>query len=261
MLQIYGLSDSSIISLLEQKKREGVSVTVFHDKNGAKSLPPSLGAYPVKTTGLMHRKILIIDEAQVFLGTANFTTQSLKMHDNLVLGAWSPSLAKFLQDSIDTEDSVEVGGVNITSFLLPDFEGRAIKQLAERIDSASKTIRMAMFTLTHPELVHKLTEAQKRGVAVSIAIDRYTAQGASQKSIEILQKAGAEILTNRGSQLLHHKWALIDEKTLIMGSANWTDAAFSKNQDCLLILEELPKEQQKVLKKIWKAVAIASEKL
>ena len=209
----------------------------------------------------MHRKILIIDDTLCLLGTANFTTQSLKMHDNLVLGLWSPAVAKFLRECIEQEGIFEVAGIKITGFLLPDFDGRAIRRLLSCIECATKSIQVAMFTLTHPELVLKLADAQKRGVRVSIAIDRYTAEGASQKSIGILQDAGAEILLNQGSQLLHHKWAIIDENILVMGSANWTKAAFSNNQDCLFILEKLPSSQQKVLKKLWNAVAIAAQKL
>lgn len=260
-LQIYGLSDPTILNLLKQKKGAGIPLTIFHDKKGSKDLPSCLEAYPVKTSGLMHRKILIIDESLCLLGTANFTTQSLKMHDNLVVGLWSPAIAKFLRECIDLEGNFEVDGVKITAFLLPDFDRKAINRLNSCIDTAVKSIQVAMFTLTHSELVQKLANAQKRGVKVSVAIDRYTGEGASRKSIEILKAAGVEVLLNQGSQLLHHKWAIIDEKNLVMGSANWTKAAFANNQDCLLILEKLPLSQQKILRKLWNAIAIGSQKL
>lgn len=253
-LQIYDLSDPAILQLLEKKKSEGLEVTISHDKHG--HLPKVLEAQPVKCRGLMHRKILIIDEALILLGTANFTTQSLKMHDNLVLGLWHPELAQFLKGAKGEFKSGE-----LSAYLLPDSEGAALRALGAFIDSATKTIQVAIFTLTHQKLVGKLAQAQKRGVAVSVAVDRYTALGASKKAIEQLQEAGAEVLLNHGSQLLHHKWALIDGQTLAMGSANWTAAAFEKNQDCLLILENLMPDHQKVIKNLWRSVAIASEKM
>ncbi len=253
-LQIYDLTDPSILKLLEKKKREGLNVTILHDKHG--HLPKELEGNPVKCRGLMHRKILIIDEALILLGTANFTTQSLKMHDNLVLGRWHPELAQFLKKGSGAFKSGD-----LSAYLLPDAEGAALRALGSCIDSAAKSIQVAIFTLTHPELVGKLAQAQKRGVSVSVAVDRYTAMGASKKAIEQLQTAGAEVLLNQGSQLLHHKWALIDGQTLAMGSANWTGAAFGKNQDCLLILENLMPGHQKVIKNLWRSVAIASEKM
>lgn len=258
-LQIYDLTDPSILSVLEKKKKEGLNVAISHDKHG--HLPKALETRPVKCRGLMHRKILILDEALILLGTANFTTQSLKMHDNLVLGLWHPELARFFIGSSGGEGSFRSGEMEIRAYLLPDSAGAALKALGQCIDSAAQSIQVAIFTLTHPDLVSKLAEAQKRGVAVTVAVDRYTALGASKKGIEKLQEAGAKILVNQGSQLLHHKWALFDGKTLAMGSANWTAAAFGKNQDCLLILQDLDRSHQKLIKKLWSTVAIASEKL
>ena len=255
VLQIYGLTDPEILALLKKKQAEGVAVTIFYDKNGSKGLPKSLNAYSVSSQGLMHRKILIIDSCQVFLGTANFTTQSLKMHDNLILGIWDPALARFFTESIEETHIGEVGNALISSFLVPN-----LAQLCHVIDGATESIQIAMFTLTHPQIVQKLIEAMHRGVSVTLAIDRYTSAGASQKAVEQLKNAGAHLLVSQGSQLLHHKWAWIDQETFVLGSANWTGAAFEKNEDCLLILKRLNSKQKKILTRLWKALAIASEK-
>lgn len=258
-LQIYGLTDPSLISLLSSKKQEGIDVKIIHDKKASQNLPKQLNAIPAKCKGLMHRKILIIDDTLVFLGTANFTTQSLKMHDNLVLGTYSRELAEFLQGG-ENQNAISIGSTPLVPFYFPDKEGIAYQALAKSIENAKKSIQIAMFTLTHKGLITKLSEAQKRGVNVSVAIDRYTARGASRKAIETLKENGAEILLSQGSQLLHHKWVLIDGETLAMGSANWTQAAFDKNQDCLLLFKELNKTHKKTFNRLWKAVAIASEK-
>lgn len=259
LLHIYELSDPSILDLLTKRHADGLQMAIFHDKKRA--LPKGLPAHPVKTRGLMHRKILVIDDTLVLLGTANFTTQSLKMHDNLILGIWDRAFAQFFADSSASEGKFHVGGLAIQCFLLPDSEGRAAAALGKHIDEAAESIRVAMFTLTHPVLVEKLAEAQKRGVEVTVAVDRYTAMGASKKAVERLQEAKARVLVNYGSQLLHHKWAVIDGKTLVLGSANWTAAAFKKNQDCLLILENLSISDRRIVDRIWRGVAIGSEKL
>jgi phosphatidylserine/phosphatidylglycerophosphate/cardiolipin synthase-like enzyme len=52
--------------------------------------------------------------------------------------------------------------------------------------------------------------------------------------------------------------AWIDHNKLIMGSANWTNAAFSRNEDNFFILEPLNKEQNKMLKKVFKQIDIFS---
>ena len=254
VLYIYGLTDPEILTLLKNKQAEGVRVTIFYDKKGSKGLPKSLNAYPVDSQGLMHRKILIIDSSQIFLGTANFTTQSLKMHDNLILGIWDPALAGFFSESIADFHKTQVGNMTITSYLVPN-----LTKLCQVIEEAKESIQIAMFTLTHPQIVQKLCDAAQRGIAVSTAIDHYTAAGASKKAVDQLKSAGVQIYESQGSQLLHHKWAWIDQKTFVLGSANWTAAAFEKNEDCLLILKGLDPNQKKFVNRLWKTLAIASK--
>ncbi|MDN3506878.1 MAG: phosphatidylserine/phosphatidylglycerophosphate/cardiolipin synthase family protein [Simkaniaceae bacterium] len=257
-MQIYGLTDPDLIALLGKKQAEGLDIQIFYDKRASARLP--LLAYPVKSSGLMHRKILVIDQSQIFIGSANCTPQSLKMHDNLVLGLKDEKMADFFTQSIDSDHIFDLQGQILSAHLLPDFEGKALPDLCDQIDLAKTSIHIAMFTLTHPQIVEKLIAAKKRGVSITIAIDRYTALGASKKSIQQLINAGATVLTSQGSQLLHHKWAWIDKSTFILGSANWTGAAFEKNQDCLLIMKNLAPGHQKTLAKVWKAVEKQSKK-
>lgn len=256
-MQMYGLTDPDVIALLTKKQSDGLDVQIFYDKKASSSLP--LLAYPVQSSGLMHRKILVIDGYQIFIGTANCTPQSLKMHDNLILGLSSEALADFFQKCILENEEFIIDNQMISAYLLPDFSGTALTELCKRIDRANSSIQIAMFTLTHPTIMKSLIGAKKRGVAISIAIDRYTALGASKKMIEKLQSIGVEILTSQGSQLLHHKWALIDDNTFILGSANWTRSAFEKNQDCLLIFDDLTSKHKKILSQIWKTIAKSTQ--
>ena len=69
--------------------------------------------------------------------------------------------------------------------------------------------------------------------------------------IEELCKNGISPLKSEGGKLLHHKWALIDQKTLFLGSANWTRLAFQKNEDCLFILHNLTEKQTNYFLKLW----------
>ena len=45
--------------------------------------------------------------------------------------------------------------------------------------------------------------------------------------------------------------AIIDDTTLIMGSANWTKAAFTQNSENITFLYPLTDEQQIKLKAFW----------
>ena len=61
-------------------------------------------------------------------------------------------------------------------------------------------------------------------------------------------------LLSQGRELLHHKWAVIDDRVLAMGSANWTKAAFNKNSDFLFFLSPLDKRQRRFLGNLWEII-------
>lgn len=252
---MYSLTDPDLLKLLIHKSQEGLEVSIFYDKsassNLSKKLPPTIHTYPIQTSGLMHRKILIVDETLVFIGSANWTPTSLKMHDNLVLGLFHQELAAHLSKSKAPSFAFELEGQHAELWLLPDVEDKALNRLINLLDTAQKTIRIAMFTFTHPKLTEALIQAKKREVSVTVVIDRYTGQGSSEKALERLKQADVEVQLNIGTQLLHHKWAYIDEKILVQGSANWTLAAFSKNEDCFMILQDLSTKQRKFLNELW----------
>ena len=50
-----------------------------------------------------------------------------------------------------------------------------------------------------------------------------------------INSVGIPLLTS--GDLLHHKYALIDKETLITGSHNWTEAANTKNDETVLVIE------------------------
>jgi cardiolipin synthase A/B len=144
--------------------------------------------------------------------------------------------------------------------LLPELDQNACDAICQKIDRAKKEIQIAMFTFTHDQVVQSLIKAIQKGIRVTVAIDRYTREGASKKCVETLLQSGARILVSQGDALHHHKWALIDHEIFILGSANWTKAAFTKNQDCLFILEHLSKDQKDMLRRLWRGIEISMKK-
>ncbi len=259
-LSIYGLSDKSILDLLGKKVKENISVRIEYDKSASGNLSklfPSSKA--VKTAGLMHRKIAVIDHTRVLLGSANLTTTSLRHHTNLVLALYSPLLANYLENPLSSSFCFDLHNQKAEMYLLPDKENLGLTSLLQKLQGAQKNIHIAMFTLTHPHIADALIQAKRRGVDVKVAIDHYTARGASQKTVQRLKKEGLHIGLSQGRELLHHKWALIDDRTLVMGSANWTKAAFTKNHDFLFFVSPLSKKQRHFLKNLWTTIEAESD--
>ena len=258
---MFGLSDEPILSELAQKTKEGVHVDLYYDLKGSPRLDLLIqGArlHPIEHSGLMHLKILIIDHEMVFIGSANMTTSSLKMHDNLMLGLMDRKAAHFLEKKTPHESGyfkTLLKGQELEIWLLPDLEGLALLDLRKKIKEASRSIRIAQFTYTHPALIEEVIAAHKRGVEVSVVIDMHSSLGASAQAIQRMKQSGAAIFISQGVQLMHHKFLWIDEEMLITGSANWTKSAFDKNNDCLITLPKLDAKQKKLMKKLWKRLS------
>lgn len=256
-LSIFGLSDPVVLGALQRSSQKGVATTVYYDTKGSpnvsKMLPNAI-VHPIRQGGIMHHKMIILDHELVFLGSANFTTQSLKMHDNLVIGLASEKIARFLEEKAPDKTGylrAQVGGQEIEVWLLPDPKGHALSDLKHKIRKARRSLKMALFTLTHPVLVDEIIEAKKRKVEVTLIVDMHSAMGASNQALEALKAAGVPILYSQGVQLMHHKFIVIDDALLITGSANWTKAAFNKNNDALITLHHLTEDQRDVLGKLW----------
>jgi len=242
---MYAITDESMVALLK-KRAPALDIKLLTDPKSGSSL-----GTPLKCKGLMHRKIVVIDDATVLLGSANMTTSSLLHHDNLTVGLYAPQLACFLKTPSGTTCDFPFGKL----WLLPD--PHALPYMQRQLEKATTTIFIAMFTLTHPALLETVCQAHERGVDVTVAIDHYAARGASQKAVHFLQLRGVKVVFSQGLHLLHHKWALVDQKHLILGSTNWTKAAFTKNQDCLLFLE-LSSPHQKLFKQICHTIILES---
>lgn len=262
---MFGLSDPSVLNALQTKIQKNVPVTIYYDAKGSPDIRKTLkGAkvHPINNSGIMHQKILVLDEEMVFLGSTNFTTPSLKMHDNLMIGLSSSKIARFLTEKVPHSTGYLrclVGGQDVELWILPDPKGHVLTDLKRKIRTASRSLKIALFTLTHPVLIDEIIHAKKRGVNVTVVIDMHSALGASMQAVEALIKANVKVLCSQGVQLMHHKLVYIDEQTLVTGSANWTKAAFAKNSDCLFILHNLNASQKSSMNRLWHAIETASQ--
>lgn len=264
-LIIYSLRDKKVINALKRAADRGVDIQIVCDKNASSGVTKKLGS-KVQTTyrkgkGLMHLKILVIDHQRIFLGSANLTTASLKMHGNLVYGLESEALAEYLVDKF--ENLKKVGLIEplpyavlpfedqkMEMWLFPDNEN-GVDKIKQLLRSAKKSVKIAMFTWTRYDLADAVISAYHKGLDVEVVLDRNASQGVSKKIADKLSKAGIKVRVNQGDELLHHKLLIIDDETLLNGSANWTKAAFKNNDDCFLILYPLNTFQKETLSKMW----------
>ncbi len=242
----YALTDPHVLSMLAKKGKEGLDITLTFDKKATPPLPASLTSvatsWPTSLKGgLVHEKIIILDRKLVILGSANLTESSLQVHDNTIAFIKSPELAATLFEGmvgkrVKSTPYQLKEGKQCTLYLLPEGGQKALSDLIDLIDRAEQTIEVALFTFTHPSIVEALIAAHNRHVKVVVTLDHGNSRGASKKVYNQLLLSGITVNLSKGRQLYHHKWACIDKKYFVFGSANWTRSAFKSNRENLIIL-------------------------
>lgn len=268
-LAIYSLSAPQLITLLNEKQQQGIKTHFVCDAKACAGLSKRLHIPMIRRAGpgLMHQKIVVVDEKKIILGSANLTPSSLSNYGNLVMVFEDPILAQALEAHVrQLEDAEEApvtpstktlhGTQEVELWILPSREGAdRVKAL---LQAAKKSIKIAMFTWTRTDFTEELIAAKNRGVEIVAVIDKYSGKGASAKVVKMLQKHRIPVRFSTGKGLLHHKFAYIDDTTLINGSANWTYSAFEKNDDVMMILSPLTASQKHTMRLLWNKIEITS---
>lgn len=110
-------------------------------------------------------------------------------------------------------------------------------RLIELLDSCVKTADICVYTLTDDELTRALLRAHHRGVKLRLLTEADTTTEPGN-DIDALAAKGIQVRRELGDGLMHHKFAILDDRTLATGSYNWTSTAASRNFDNLIVTDE-----------------------
>lgn len=241
----FGITDKDIVHILESKSAT-LPVQIAFDTKENNLLPQgsNVQLFPYTKKSLMHRKVVGIDNEFLLLGSTNLTPLALKIHRNLIVCIRSKELYQAIQESRPCQTD------SLSYYPLPETNKIALSILLQKLASAKQTISICMYVLTHQKIIEALIDAKNRGVHLFIYIDRGMANGVCKKTIALLQAHNIFVRTHLGGGLLHHKCALIDN-SFIFGSANWTKAAFTKNDEYILFLDTLSPSQSTVIQRFF----------
>jgi phosphatidylserine/phosphatidylglycerophosphate/cardiolipin synthase-like enzyme len=122
--------------------------------------------------------------------------------------------------------------MNIDSYFTKQIDVRAI--ILEHLDNATKRVSVAVAWFTETNLFDKLLELQSRGVTVEVIITNHDFNRLDYALIE--QNGGFFAEIGNDDQLMHMKFCIIDYDTIISGSANWSNRAFTVNNEEVTIV-------------------------
>lgn len=109
--------------------------------------------------------------------------------------------------------------------------------IARELDKATTSIHMHAYGLTHKGIATALINAQKRGVKVSILLDRSN-ETQKYSKMSALEAVGIDIAIDRVSGIAHNKVIIIDNTEVITGSFNFTTSADTRNTENVVLIED-----------------------
>ncbi len=282
----YNFNLKEIADLLVRKKQAGVYVELFLEKKNYTKLE-NQGALKALEDGgikiiqdsnyaLMHNKYVIRDEKSILTGSLNFTQNGFFHNYNDLVIIHNADLAEvYLKDYIFLSSQFHLKkyrknyqsrpreiALNEKENVLPFFSlGRNKPEdfFREMIKKSKKKINFLIFSFSSKEVSNYLIEALKRGIAIKgIFDDSFESinitRNWQQIPFQILWKNQADVYYDKHWHAMHHKLMLIDKNKIITGSFNFSNNAFKRNNENLLIITSsfLHDIYQKRFNTIWK---------
>jgi hypothetical protein len=110
--------------------------------------------------------------------------------------------------------------------------------ILEELDKAQSRVVVAVAWFTESELFQKLLDLQAKGIQVELVITKHPFNQQSRNNYSLLsEKNGFFAEIGSDDQLMHMKFCIIDSRIVISGSANWTNRAFTENNEEVTFVE------------------------
>jgi phosphatidylserine/phosphatidylglycerophosphate/cardiolipin synthase-like enzyme len=255
-------------------QRRGVRVRmVVESDNGLQSSLADLRAAGVPIIGdgrapLMHHKFLVIDDRIVWVGSMNLTIRGVYHNNNNFLRVDSADLAAdfrgefeemFIEDrfgALSRPDTpypfLVIGDSAVEVAFSPEDDVQA--RVVRRLNQATDSIDFMAFTLTADRIADAFLAAADRGVRVRAVIEADRA-GNPGSDAGRLRAAGLDVRSDTNPDTMHNKVIIIDRRSVVTGSYNFTQSAEEHNDENLLIIDnpDLAGQYERVFQQLFDA--------
>lgn len=255
-IAIYSINLWSIRNALIDAYQRGVQIRIVIDSdNLGDNVPQALRSAGILIIGdqresLMHNKFMVIDESEVWTGSANFTIGSFFYDENNFVHFNSAEIAKdytkefnemferdmFGNDTVPDTPAPQVmlGEDLVEIYFSPDDHVAA--QIISLISQAKKSIYFMAYSFTSNELGSAMIEQSKNGINVEGIMDQGQVISNSGTEFDPFLQAGIKIFLFDKGGLMHNKVIIIDRKIVITGSYNFSKNAEETNDENVVII-------------------------
>jgi len=131
--------------------------------------------------------------------------------------------------------AVRIGKSRVEVYFSP--EDGVAKHVLQRIAAAKRSIHFMTFSYTADTTAEAMIAKVEASLAVRGVFESQNARGTGA-DFNRLKQGGVDVLEDGNCYILHHKVIVIDERTVITGSYNFTGSAEKDNDENLVIVDD-----------------------
>ena len=108
----------------------------------------------------------------------------------------------------------------------------------ENLNRATNSVLVQAYSFTSAPIAKGLVDAKKRGVKVQVILDK-SQRTEKYSSADFVAHAGIPTFIDAKHNIAHNKIMVIDGKTILTGSFNFSKAAETSNAENLLVIQDV----------------------
>jgi len=199
---------------------------------------------------LMHNKFVVIDGATVWTGSWNLTENGSYRNNNNAVAIQSARLAENYTTEFEEmftdkafgptspantpHPKLTIGGVEVENYFAP--EDQVSEKLISLLSGAQSSIRFMAFSFTHDSIAEAMRDRAKSGVKVQGIFEDRGSDSEYSEYGKLKKVQGIEVRLDGNPYIMHHKVIIIDDRTVVFGSFNFSAGADESNDENVLIV-------------------------
>lgn len=118
----------------------------------------------------------------------------------------------------------------------------ALEVVMSVIMNAEKEMLVAAYSFTSKDIAFALVEAKRRGVDVRVLVDhaQNNDDQGGYKAVDFLESKGIPVVRSENYSAMHHKFMVVDEMHVQLGSFNYTSSANLRNAETAIAFRNAP---------------------
>ncbi len=244
-LAIYGFTNNNLRDALINAHEKGIDVKIATDDSEFDKKDMTVirqaGIEVISdedSSALMHHKFLVIDENIVWTGSANYSYYAFyKNNENIVKITNTDVASAYLEEFGELSKHQDKEGAYMSSelevYFSPedDFEQR----LLDLIEGAEESIYFLAFAFTNEKISAALIQKYKNGVSIKGVFDKKW-NSSKYSQYKTLLNSQMDVKLDGNKQTMHNKVFIIDRKTVVTGSYNFTVKANNQNNENAIVV-------------------------